>query len=221
MSTSTVTLEADVRTERKKNAAGRLRRNGKIPAVVYGKSESKTISLDAHDFLQTFKHASESSIITIKANDGSSYDVLLKDYQQNILTGEVLHVDFYEFEAGKVLQTNVAVHLEGEPIGAREGGILEQQLHEVEVECLPRDIPSEITVDVSELGIGDSIHISEITPPSGVTFTHIGDQDQTIATVMAQREEEEPEEEAEEEGEELGEEGEAGSEEGEESSEEE
>lgn len=221
---STVTLDANIRKERKKGAAGRLRRAGRIPAVIYGKENVVTISLDAHNFLQTFKHASESSLITIKADDGSTHEVLLKDYQQNILTGDVLHVDFYEFEAGKTLRTNVAVHLEGSPIGTREGGILEQQLHEVEVECLPKDIPAEITVDVSELGIGDSIHLSEITPPPGVEFTHTGEQDQTIALVAAQQAEEEPEEEevAEgEEGEELAEGAEEETGEGEESAEEE
>lgn len=209
---STVTLNANIRKERKKGAAGRLRKSGKIPAVIYGRGEAITVSLDEHDFMQTFKHASESSIITIKSDDGSSHEVLLKDYQQNLLTGRVLHVDFYEFEAGKSLRTNVVVHLEGSPVGVREGGILEQQLHEVEIECLPKNIPTEITVDISHLGIGDSIHLSEVTPPEGVEFTHHGEQDQTIALVAAQRAEEEEvaEEEEEEElaeGEEEGEEG--------------
>jgi len=212
------TLNATVRAERKTGAARRLRRSGRIPAIVYGHREPIAISLDAHEFDRAMKIHTDNQIIRLTV-DGEGYDVLLKDYQQHILTGGVEHLDFYEIEAGKVLRTRVAIHLEGSAIGAREGGILEQLLHDIDIECLPKDIPGSITVDVSDLEVGHSIHVSEIDVPGEVKV--LTSSDQVVALVAVARVEVEPEVEEGEEGEELEEGEEAGEEAEEETPEEE
>jgi large subunit ribosomal protein L25 len=205
------TLSAQVRSERKTGAARRLRRAGRIPAIVYGHRDPVAISLDAHEFEQQIKAPTESQIIRLTV-DGESYDVLLKDYDQDILTGRFQHIDFYEIEQGKVLRTHVAIHLEGSAIGAREGGILEQLLHELDIECLPKDIPSSIRVDISHLEVGHSIHVADLVVPDEVKV--LTSPDQVVALVAVARVEVEPVEE-EVEGEELeeGEEAEAAEEE--------
>jgi large subunit ribosomal protein L25 len=199
------TLSAAARSELKTAATRRLRRMGKIPAVIYGHRDPVTVAIDALDFFREFKVLSESQIIRITV-DGESYDVLIKDYQEDILTGAIKHIDFYEIEADTVLRTNIMVHLTGSSSGVREGGILEQPLHEVEVECLPRDIPEPFEVDISGLGVGESVHVSQLVAPEGVRI--LTGEDHVIALVAAARIE--PTEEAEvEEGEEVeGEEGE-------------
>ncbi len=178
------TLSAAPRSEIKTPAARRLRRKGKIPAIIYGHRAPVSVAIDALDFIREFKIISESQIIRITV-DGDSYDVLIKDYQEDILTGAVEHIDFYEIEADKVLRANIVVHVTGSSAGIREGGILEQPLHEVEVECLPKDLPEPFEVDISGLGIGDSVHVSELVAPEGVRI--LTGEDQVIALVAAAR----------------------------------
>lgn len=174
------TLSATIRNELKKNASGRLRRAGKIPAVMYGHSGSSPIVVEALEFQRKFKRISENTIINLQV-DTKAYDVLVKDYEEDILTGKIIHIDFYEIEQGKILRTNIPIRLEGTAIGAREGGILEQLMHDIEVECLPQDIPEIITVDIAELDVGLAIHVSDVEPPENVKF--LASEDQVIAIV--------------------------------------
>ncbi|MEE8440664.1 MAG: 50S ribosomal protein L25 [Spirochaetia bacterium] len=194
------TLQAETRTQLKSAASRRLRRAGKIPGVIYGSQDPISIMLDAHEFRKQFRVISESQIIRLTI-DGKDHDVLIKDYQEEIITGALKHIDFYEIEKGKMLRTNVALHIEGSAIGAREGGILEHQLHSIEVECLPKDIPDGFSVNVEELDVGHSIHVSGIAIPKGVKI--LNNLDQVVVIVAAARAEiEEAEEEEEIEGEE-------------------
>ncbi len=188
------TLKAEPRTAQGSGAARRLRRAGKIPAVIYGHHEPEVITIDAREFGDQFKTVSESTIIHIEV-DGKGFDVLIKDYQSDILTGRILHLDFFEIERGKKLRTNVHVHHTGNPVGVREGGVLSMPTRDLEIECLPKDIPEEILVDISGLNIGDALHVSDITPPPGVTI--LSNEDQVLALVEHQRVEVEPEEEEE------------------------
>lgn len=189
------TLSASARTELKTGAARRLRRAGKIPAVIYGHRDPVPVTIDGLEFIREFKIISESQIIKLTVGD-ETYDVLIKDYQEDILTGSVEHIDFFEIEAGKALRTHIGIHLEGSAIGSREGGILEQQLYEVEIECLPQDIPDAFQVDVTELAVGDSLHVSDLVAPEGVEI--LTGEDQVIALVAMPRLEVEPEAEEEE-----------------------
>lgn len=189
------TLSASARTELKTGAARRLRRAGKIPAVIYGHREPVPVTIDGLEFIREFKIITESQIIKLTVGD-ETYDVLIKDYQEDILTGDVEHIDFFEIEAGKTLRTHIGIHLNGSAIGSREGGILEQQLYEVEIECLPQDIPDAFQIDVSELAVGDSMHVSDLEAPEGVTI--LTSEDNVIALVAMPRLEVEPEAEEEE-----------------------
>ncbi|MFP4114764.1 MAG: 50S ribosomal protein L25 [Spirochaetota bacterium] len=191
------TLSASARSELKSGATRRLRREGKIPAVVYGHREPVPVAIDALEFIREFRVISESQIISLSV-DGENYEVLIKDYQEDILTGDLKHIDFFEIEAGKTLRTHISVHVHGSSIGVREGGILEQPLHEVEIECLPKDIPDRFEVDIRNLAIGDSIHVGDLTAPDGVRI--LTSSENVIALVAMARMEVEP---TAEEGEEL------------------
>jgi large subunit ribosomal protein L25 len=200
-------IEADSRTEFGKGPARRLRRDGKLPGIIYDRSDTLPITLNEHDFFQTFKQISESTIITIRTPD-KDVDVLLKDYDEDLATGHLRHVDFYAIESGTLLRTNVQVHLVGTAPGVREGGVLQSQIHEVEVECLPKDIPERFELDISGLQVGDALHVSDLPELDGVKVLNSGDQTITLVAMTREEVEEEAEEEEaeEEEGLEEGEE---------------
>ena len=169
------TLAAQMRQHFGSRESRRLRRSGKIPAVVYGPSVPKGLIIDAHEFNTKFITVSESTIINLQI-DGDSHDVLIRDYQEDTISGTITHVDFYEIEQGKTLSTNVSLHLIGAPIGVREGGVQESFVHELEVECLPKDLPEFIEVDIAALEIGQSIHVRDISAPVGVQILNSPDQ---------------------------------------------
>jgi large subunit ribosomal protein L25 len=178
---SQVVLRARNRANTGSGVARRIRRTGRIPAVLYGRSgQALAIDLDALEFTNGVKNISESTIVKIDI-DGSSHDAFVKDTQRNITDGNILHVDFYEVESGIALRAKVSVHIHGNPIGVREGGVLEFPLHEVEVECLPKDLPERIDVDISELKVNQSVHIRDLKLGEGVRL--ITGADQVVALV--------------------------------------
>jgi large subunit ribosomal protein L25 len=163
----------------------RIRREGRIPAVVYGRSgKALSIELNALEFVNNAKGISESTIVTINI-EGQTRQAFVKDTQRNIIDGKLLHVDFYEVEAGVSLRARVSIHIYGNPVGVREGGILELPLHEIEVECLPGDLPERIDVDISELKANQSIHVRDLALGSGVRI--ISNTDQVVALVKFAR----------------------------------
>jgi len=178
-------LQAKSRQKTGSAEARRIRRAGRIPAVLYGRA-GKTVSLDLdeREFTQGAKNISESTIVKVEA-DGKTYDAFVKDTQRNIIDGKILHVDFYEVESGVILRAKVTLHLTGNPIGVREGGNLENPLHEIEVECLPADLPERIVVDVSDLKTNQSIHVRDIPLAEGVKL--ISAPDQVVALVKFAR----------------------------------
>ncbi|MDR0387987.1 MAG: 50S ribosomal protein L25 [Treponema sp.] len=167
--------------------ARRIRRAGRIPAVIYGHSGTAvTIDLDALEFINGVKGISESTIVRVNV-DGEGRDAFVKATQRNILNGQVLHVDFYEVESDTMLRARVSVQMEGNPIGVREGGILEAPLHDIEVECLPGNLPERIIVDISGLGVNQSIHVRDLVLGEGVKLISAGDQ--VVALVKFAKEE--------------------------------
>lgn len=169
-----VTLAFQDRTQLKKAAARRLRDSGQIPAVVYGQNGSVSISVDAHEFSMQFAEVGENTVIKLK-NGAAEYEVLVKDYQDDILTGRIQHVDFYHVSATKTLHANVPVHLVGNPVGVRNGGLLEQVTHEIEVECLAKDLPHSFKVDVAGLDLHQGILVRDLAVPAGVKVLVNGD----------------------------------------------
>jgi large subunit ribosomal protein L25 len=180
-------LNVQMRKGGGKNVAGRLRTTGKIPAVIYGHTTPTSITVDEREFRTAFKRITENTIVQLHL-DSAVHEVLVKDYQKDNLTGQILHVDFYEFEKGKALRTRVPVRLEGNPVGVKEGGILESLLHRIEVECLPKDLPEELVLDINELGLDKSMHIRDLALPEGVRALQPADQ---VICVVAHRKAEE------------------------------
>ena len=178
------TLTANARKVFGSADSRRQRRDGKIPAVIYGHGEPVGLLIDAHEFNTKFITVSESTIINLQL-DGENHDVLIRDYQEDTISGAITHVDFYEIERGKTLRTNVGLHLTGAAVGIREGGILESFVHELEVECLPKDLPGSIDVDITDLELGHSIHVRDLAVPSGVQI--LNSTDQVICTIAHKR----------------------------------
>ncbi len=177
-------LTVQERIETGSAASRRVRGEGLVPAVVYGHAPPQHILVDKREFRTAFKHISESEIITLKIGK-KKVQVLIKDYQMDVVRGELSHLDFFEIEAGKIVRTHVPVHFTGNAQGVREGGILEAPVHELEIECLPKDLPSEISVDVSELVTGSSIHVGDLAVPQGVKI--LTSEEMVVAAVTHAR----------------------------------
>ena len=167
--------------------ARKIRRTGRIPGVFYGRSgKAVSIDLDALEFTNGIKNISESTIVKVEI-DGKTHDAFVKDTQWNIVNGRILHVDFYEVESGIAVRARVTIILKGNAIGVREGGVLEFPLHEIEVECLPKDLPERIELDISGLGTNQSIHVRDIALAEGIRV--LSNADQVVALVKFAKEE--------------------------------
>lgn len=180
-------LTAQLRTETKKGAARRMRRQGRIPAVLYGRRDPVLLSIDAREFSRKFQQISESTIIHLSAGE-ATYDVLVKDFQVDHIIERLEHIDFYEIERGRILRARVMLHFVGNPVGVREGGLQELLVHEVEVESLPRDLPERLDVDIEHLAVGQSLHVSDLVVPDGVRV--LNSPEQVIALIAHKVEEE-------------------------------
>ena len=183
-----ITLNAKNRTADFGSAGSRrLLRAGYIPAVIYGKQAPAHCAVVAKDFMMKKHHFTGSTIINLDV-EGQNHTVFVKTFQENLLKGIVNHIDFYEVTAGEKVRTHVGIELVGNPIGVRNGGVLDQVLHEVDVECLTKDLPSIIQVDVAALDINDAVRVAQIVVPEGVKI-HTP-EDETVATVKAVKVEE-------------------------------
>ncbi len=190
------TLSVVKRTSVGKNSLKSLRKEGLIPAVMYGHSDNALFSVNEREFSKKFRIISENTIIDLK--DGKDvFHVLIKDFQEDVLKDEIVHLDFYEVEKGKILHTSIPVRIEGSSVGVKLGGRIETILHEIQVECLPKDIPEIITVNVDSLEIGQSIHVSDLAKIKGVEFLTSADQVITHVAKAGAVEEEEVETETE------------------------
>ncbi|GHV19504.1 50S ribosomal protein L25 [Spirochaetia bacterium] len=166
--------------------ASRLRRSGRVPGVIYGKGQNIAIDLDGREFSSGLRTISESTIVKVDV-DGQVHDAFVKDTQRSLKDGVILHVDFYEIELGKILRAHVSLHTFGNPIGVRDGGVLETPLHEIEVECLPKDLPQLVKVDISNLAVNQSIHVRDLQLGEGVKLLSAADQ--VVALVKFAKEE--------------------------------
>lgn len=188
-------LPAESRSEHGKGAARKLRASGRIPGIIYGKGEHASVAVDSKS-LQRMLETSDAglnTLIDLDIRGGTTRTVLVKDLQRDPVRGFPLHADFFAVDLEKAVQVTVPVHFEGKAAGEELGGVVDHTLHEIECECLPRSIPDAIEVDVTKLGVGDSLHVSDLSPPRGVTF--LSDAETTVATVvMPTAEEAAPEE---------------------------
>jgi len=177
--------------------ARRIRRRGFVPGVLYGREEKPLHLKVSLAGLHKAISGGENVIINLKI-DEKAETVMVKEIQRDPVDDQIVHVDFYRVSLREEVKVNVPVEITGEAKGVREkGGVLEQILREIEIKCLPGDIPERITVDVSELDIGDSITVEQLKLPAKVTV--LSPPDATVAVVIAPtvlREEEKPVEEA-------------------------
>lgn len=165
-------LKARRREHAGRGPTRRLRAGGRIPAVIYGDSGCRSLSIDRSEFRILWKRVAGTSALIQVCEDGEDAKrSLIKEVQQNAVTDEILHIDFQEVAAGVAMQTNVAIRFTGESIGVRnEGGLLNIHAHDVALRCLPRFLPEVIELDVSELSVGSSLHLGDLQPIEGVEY---------------------------------------------------
>jgi large subunit ribosomal protein L25 len=185
-------VAATRRSEGGKNYNRRLRVQGQIPGVVYGPAkESVAVSVSPKDIATILRSASGENTLFDLDLEGGRRKVLIKDYQLEPVKGHLLHADFYEVALDKLLHVTVHVELQGVPVGVKvQGGVLDFITRELEVECLPGDIPEKVVVDVSELEMGKHLRVSDLQVPEKVTV--LTAPDNVVAHVVAPRAEEAP-----------------------------
>ena len=184
-----VKLSARARTHVGGSVANKLKREGLIPAVIYGeKQESLPLQVGARDISNVLSRAlGENILVELEienAGQTTSRMALIQEVQHATLSGGIVHVDFHAINMNEVLHTPVPLEPRGEPAGVKSfGGILEQSLRSLDISCLPKDLPDVLSIDVSGLNIGSSIHVKHIQLPAGVTA--LDDLDLTVFLVAA------------------------------------
>lgn len=170
-----------------KGVARSLRKDGRVPAVIYGHGrEPQTLSINTRDLEKLLEHISAENTVIDLDVDGAASRTLIREIQRHPFKRQILHVDFQELVAGEKVIVRVPVILIGVPDGVRmDGGILDQTMRELEVEVDPSNIPNHIEVDVTKMVIGSSLHVSDITLPEGVEV--VADEDASVAVVSAPR----------------------------------
>lgn len=194
-----VKLEVRERTAHGSRESRRLRRSGLIPGVLYGRGAVHPIAIPERDLRKALGGAGGLHTIldVVVQGDGGTHPAVLKEFQRDPVRGKVIHVDLHEVRLDRPIQTAVSVTLLGEPAGVKEGGVLQQVTREVNLEALPMKIPEHLELDVSGLGIGDSLRVADLAAVPDVTF--LDDPDETVLAVVLQPTKiEEPEEEPEE-----------------------
>jgi large subunit ribosomal protein L25 len=177
-----------------------LRAQGDIPAVVYGQEiGSIQVTVNEKEIVAAMKRNSR-AILEVVLPSNQTHPVLIQEYQRDSISGKLLHIDFHQINMNKKIETLVSIHFSGDPIGVKEGGILQVETHAVQVRCMPKKLPGTIEVDVSKLGIGDHILVSDIkvdksieilTDPTAILVTILTIQkvDETLDTSVATDEE--------------------------------
>jgi large subunit ribosomal protein L25 len=185
-------LSVQLRDAAGKGVARKLRRAGRIPGVCYGARQAAVpLSLDprALSRLLSRSQAGMNTLIDLRVEGESEIDgkvVLLKELQRDPVSGRYLHADLYAVDLDRVVEVSVPLHLTGIPEGVRlEGGIIDQNLREIELECLPRAIPDHLVLDVSALRLGQSVHVRDVALPEGVTLR--SDPGLAVASVIIPR----------------------------------
>jgi large subunit ribosomal protein L25 len=184
---NTATLEANIRQDSGKGVARTLRREGKVPAVIYGRGrDPEALVLDAAILSKLISRITSSTPVDVTVADREPVQALIREVQRNPIRPEdILHIDLYEIHAGETIQLSVPVHLEGIPEGVRNfGGVLDQSMRELEIKVLPRNIPEHIDVDVSALEIGQAIYIKDLDVPDAEI---LADPSIAVCSVIAPR----------------------------------
>jgi large subunit ribosomal protein L25 len=184
MAADGITLTVQARDGRGRSVVKKLRAEGLLPGVIYGTGiEPQALAVPRSDLLKVLHAHGAHPLVTIKVEGGEEYLALVKDLQIDAVRQVALHVDFHRVEANKPVQTEVEVHLIGEPAGVKLGGILDVTTRLVAIEALPRDLPEAIELDVSAMELGEVKRVSDLVAPPGVTI--LTDPEESLASVVA------------------------------------
>jgi large subunit ribosomal protein L25 len=184
----TLPLSSEIRTQTGKGSARKLRSAGKLPAILYGpETDAVMLTLDCAELMKALQGKSPENILLDLRIDsdekGKPKKVMIKEIQRDPVKRDYLHVDLFEISLKKELEVDIPIHLVNTPIGVTQGGILQHVRREVKVSCMPDDLVEKIEIDVSGLDIGQSLHMEDITFPSGLKSLEDGDV--TVLTVVA------------------------------------
>lgn len=201
-------IKAQLRVKEGKASTKKVRKEGGIPSVLYGmKEQSVPLKMDAKTFIKMLSHLEgKHPIVKLEIEGDAHLDspALIKEIQRDPVNNSIIHVDFQKIRLDQKIHTSVPVVIVGQSEGVKMGGVLDHQLRELEIECLALQVPAHIEIDVTNLTLGHSIHVSDITPPEGVKI--LTDPDRVVVSIHVPRtleakaatEEEKPEEGAEE-----------------------
>ncbi len=181
-------LEAEVRETGNKQASKLVRNSGKVPGVYYSKHDSPIHLAVTEKAIKPLVYTAETHLVSLKV-DGKELDCVIKDVQFDPITDRVVHFDLIGLTSGETFQLEVPVQLHGTPVGIKEGGIVQHLIHKLEIECLPKDIPQRIDINISELNIGNSIHIKDLKIEN---ITFLAPEDSVIVSVVHPKVEKEP-----------------------------
>ncbi|MGG1680136.1 50S ribosomal protein L25/general stress protein Ctc [Neobacillus sp. NRS-1170] len=182
-------LQAKERKELRHSALRKIRDNGNIPAVIYGaRVDSKPVYVSSADLTKTIRAVGRNGVISLDV-EGSKQDVILTDYQEDFIKKEILHVDFLAVDKSSKINVNVRLALVGEAIGVKDGGVLQQPLHEISITATPDNIPQQIEVDITNLQVGENITVGDI--PSGGGFSINHEDEEVVASILPPKAEEE------------------------------
>jgi large subunit ribosomal protein L25 len=177
-------LQAEKRDETGKGVARRLRADGRVPGVLYGQGvEPVALSVDAREMFHILHGAAGANALVDLVVDGSEHLVLAREIQRDYIHNSLIHIDFLAVSRTQMITVNVPVVETGEAAGVKEGGVVEHHLREVAVECYPQDVPDQIEIDITEIELGDMVHVSDLVAPEGVTIlTNLEDAVLSIIT---------------------------------------
>ncbi|WP_062350086.1 50S ribosomal protein L25/general stress protein Ctc [Bacillus kwashiorkori] len=182
-------LQATERTNFRRSFLKNLRDNGKVPGVVYGKNvETVSITISKSDLLQKIKENGRHGVFSINVN-GNEKQVILTNYQEDPLTKDLLHVDLLAVDAQTEVKADVRITLSGEAVGVKDGGVLNQPLFELSITAKADQIPEEIAIDITNLKVGETVTVGDISRNYSFEFNH--DSDDVIATILPPKQEEE------------------------------
>jgi large subunit ribosomal protein L25 len=185
-----VKLRVEKRTETGKGVARRARASGKVPGVVYGRGmDPVSVVVDRREFITALHTDAGMNVLLSLQLDGESIPALARELQRDPVKGTLVHADFVKIDLMTEVEVDVRVHVVGESPGVKEGGVLDQPMHEVRVRCLPTDVPEQIEADISNLNIGDSLRVGDLA--EGATYTILEEAEQTVVTIAAPISEEE------------------------------
>ncbi|WP_060205956.1 50S ribosomal protein L25/general stress protein Ctc [Sporosarcina koreensis] len=185
-------IQSKPRETKTRSALTALRKDGFIPSVVYGyNTESTPIAVKEGDLLKTLREVGRNGVIKLDV-DGNQLNVVLNDFQEDALKGDIRHADFLAIDMSEELEVDVTVHLVGESVGEKEGGVVQQPNREVTIKVKPSDIPESFEIDISEMQIGDTLTVADVRGKS--KFEIITDDEYALVTISAPRSEEELEE---------------------------